>query len=89
MATLTYSLLEESWRNGEIDGRGYHPHAQTQTMNHILSRIKAGEVDSFELSKWTALNHQTILQYCRWLESKGLIVIVHRGHGGLCRYSAV
>lgn len=86
MATLSIAALEEALRNGKIDGRGYHPEQQIETMNHLLSRIQAGEVSSFELTKWTGLNHQTILQYCRWLASKGLIHIIHEGQGGVCRY---
>lgn len=86
MATLSISVLEDALRNGEIDGRGYHPMAQVQTMNHILSRIRAGKVDSFTLHEYFGLHHCTVLIYCRWLSRQGLIQIVHKGQGGVCWY---
>lgn len=86
MATLSLDSLESAFQNGEIDGRGFHPERQIETMNRLLARIQAGEIDSFELSKWAGLHHCTVLIYCRWLASKGLIQIVHQGQGGVCRY---
>jgi hypothetical protein len=90
MATLNYQILEQALKNKEIDGRGYHPERQVETINRIFSRIKAGDVNSFTLAESLNLNHCTVLIYCRWLaDEAGLIEIHHRRQGGVCFYSVI
>lgn len=91
MATLSIDALESAFSRGKIDGKTFTEDESQQicTMNALLCLIQnIPGISSFALRKAIRLNHCTVLIYCRWLESKELIKVTHKGQGGVCFYVA-
>lgn len=81
MATINLEILEAAHTDGLLPKRlsvsqKLYLHSSVQTANQIYWAIAAADegLDSEQLQKAITLAKNTLFQYTRWLEMKGLIV---------------
>lgn len=89
MAQINFEMLDAAFNDGWFD----RPIGERQrlylrqsiiTAHDLVILIKASidGLSAEQLTNRSQLNHQTCLQYCRWLAEKGLITIgEERNHG--------